>query len=126
MLRNWFGPTCSFVRGSSSEFTTAHTPERSGLPSGIFGAGADRFGLPSGVRGIPESGYFSHCAEAKSEAHTHKRDVESVRFILTSGCGTKINIQGVSGSRNVIGGSGGHFRPTFFVSSAKRASWLME
>jgi hypothetical protein len=29
------------------------TPERSGLPSAVFGAGAVRFGLPSGSRGMP-------------------------------------------------------------------------
>src|SRR5438093_752716 len=39
-----------------------HRPERSGLPSGVRGAGAVRFGLPSGVRGMPAVGYFSHCA----------------------------------------------------------------
>src|SRR5919201_328416 len=32
---------------------TSHKPDRSGLPSGVFGAGAVRFGLPSGVRGMP-------------------------------------------------------------------------
>src|SRR2546427_6321757 len=37
-------------------------PDRSGLPSAVFGTGADRFGLPSGVRGIPGVVYFSHCA----------------------------------------------------------------
>src|SRR6185436_16000520 len=38
-----------------------HSPDMSGLPSAVFGAGADRFGLPSGVRGIPAVGYLSHC-----------------------------------------------------------------
>ena len=33
-----------------------HKPERSGLPSGVRGAGAARFGLPSAVRGIPGVG----------------------------------------------------------------------
>ena len=31
-----------------------HSPDRSGVPSGVRGAGAERFGLPSAVRGIPE------------------------------------------------------------------------
>jgi len=39
-----------------------HTPDRSTLPSGPRGAGADRFALPSLVRGIPGSRLFSHCA----------------------------------------------------------------
>jgi hypothetical protein len=37
-----------------------HSPEMSGLPSAVFGAGAVRFGLPSAVRGIPAVGYFNH------------------------------------------------------------------
>jgi hypothetical protein len=31
------------------------TPDRSGLPSGVRGPGADRFGWPFGRRGTPES-----------------------------------------------------------------------
>ena len=50
MLRAYFGE--NFV----------HRPERSGLPSGVRGAGAVRFGLPSAVRGMPAVGCFSHCA----------------------------------------------------------------
>jgi hypothetical protein len=38
-------------------------PDKSGLPSGVRGAGADRFGLPSGSRGIPGVGKLSHCAK---------------------------------------------------------------
>jgi hypothetical protein len=41
-----------------------HKPERSGVPSGVRGAGADRFGLPSAVRGIPRVGCVNHCAES--------------------------------------------------------------
>src|ERR1700688_18202 len=43
---------------------TSHIPDRSGLPSGSFGAGADSSALPSFVRGIPGIGCFGHCAEA--------------------------------------------------------------
>src|SRR6266853_677559 len=39
-----------------------HTPVRSGLPSGVRGAGAVRFGLPSAVRGIPGVRWCTHCA----------------------------------------------------------------
>src|SRR5206468_12502717 len=41
-----------------------HRPERSGLPSGVRGAGAARFGLLSAVRGMPGVGCVSHCAAA--------------------------------------------------------------
>src|SRR5947207_13979980 len=41
----------------------SQSPVMSGLPSAVFGAGADRFGLPSGVRGIPGVGYLIHCAD---------------------------------------------------------------
>src|ERR1022692_319949 len=38
------------------------TPERSGWPSGVRGAGADRFVLPSGVCGTFGGGTWTHCA----------------------------------------------------------------
>jgi hypothetical protein len=38
-----------------SDFSS-HSPEKSGLPPAVRGAGAARFGLPSGVRGIPGVG----------------------------------------------------------------------
>src|ERR1700680_1942990 len=43
-------------------FSASQIPEKSGLPSGVLGAGADRFGFPSLVRGMPEVGWFIHCA----------------------------------------------------------------
>src|ERR1700720_1687762 len=43
----------------------SHTPERSGFPSAVRGAGAVRFGLPPEVRGMPGVGRFSHCAFKK-------------------------------------------------------------
>src|SRR5262245_42435511 len=39
-----------------------HTPDRSGVPSAVRGAGAVRLGLPSGVRGRPGVEYLNHCA----------------------------------------------------------------
>src|ERR1700686_359976 len=54
-------------------------PDRSGLPSAVFGAGADRFGFPSGVRGTPGVGEFSHCAE--SGTHVERRTTK-VRIYL--------------------------------------------
>src|SRR5580658_9350689 len=47
------------------------SPERSGLPSAVFGAGAVRFGLPSALRGIPGVGYFSHWAAAGPPKNQH-------------------------------------------------------
>src|SRR6185369_12239340 len=41
---------------------TRHTPVRSGFPSALFGAGADKLGLPSGVRGVLGNCRFTHCA----------------------------------------------------------------
>src|SRR4051794_28628874 len=40
------------------------TPERSGCPSAVLGAGAVRLGLPSAPRGTFGEGVFSHCPEA--------------------------------------------------------------
>src|ERR1700737_903246 len=37
-------------------------PDRSGLPSRVRGAGAERFGFPSAVRGIAPAGTLVHCA----------------------------------------------------------------
>src|SRR5512135_3619258 len=37
-------------------------PDRSGLLSGLRGAGADMLTFPSAVRGMPSVGSFSHCA----------------------------------------------------------------
>src|SRR6266853_2133929 len=54
-------------------------PDRSGLPSGIFGAGAERFGFPSGVRGTPGVGDF-HCADAGTK--DAKRSTAPLRIDL--------------------------------------------
>src|SRR5712691_7903870 len=40
-----------------------HMPLRSGLPSAVSGAGADRFGVSSSLRGTPGVVYSSHWAE---------------------------------------------------------------
>src|SRR5207249_2190803 len=42
--------------------SATHTPERSGVPSAVFGAGALMSGDPAGVRGTPALGYCTHCA----------------------------------------------------------------
>ena len=40
-----------------------YIPEKSGLPSGDRGVGAERLGLPSGVRGTAGVGWSGHCAK---------------------------------------------------------------
>src|ERR1700736_3113414 len=56
-------------------------PERSGLPSGVLGAGAVRLGLPSAVRGIPGVLRCSHCAGAATGvAHTSRNRAPLVRM----------------------------------------------
>ena len=58
-----------------------HRPDKSGLPSGVLGAGAARFGLPSAVRGIPGVGQSSHCAPnetgSSNNAASAIRDMEA-------------------------------------------------
>ena len=48
----------------------AQNPDRSGLPSGVRGAGAVRIGLPSAVRGIPGVG-LSHWAATGQPTNQH-------------------------------------------------------
>src|SRR5437016_6708905 len=43
------------------------TPEKSGLPSAVFGAGAARFGSPPGVLGTMDAGYGGHCAKSDGD-----------------------------------------------------------
>ncbi len=50
------------LKPENSVLDVANRPERSGVPSGVRGVGADRFGFPSGVRGIPGVWYVSHWA----------------------------------------------------------------
>src|SRR5262249_49306468 len=61
MLFKYFGGIPVFA---GPGFGIHHIPDRSGLPSGARGVGADRLGLPSAVRGMFECLTFSHCARA--------------------------------------------------------------
>jgi hypothetical protein len=47
-------------------------PEKSGLPSGVLGVGADRMGLPSDVLGTFAVGYFNHWATTGAERTSAK------------------------------------------------------
>src|SRR5215471_20501611 len=54
-------------------------PEKSGLPSAVFGVGAFRFAAPLGRRGIPGVGRFNHCACAADAAPTTATDARATR-----------------------------------------------
>ena len=70
MSRNSWGINMSAQPsgGQGRLCSTSQIPVRSGLPSVVRGAGAERFGLPSFVRGIPAVGYFTHWACAATAA----------------------------------------------------------
>ena len=54
----------------------SHTPDRSGLPSGVFGAGAVRFTLPSAVRGTParpDAAATGRTSDGESDATSARR-----------------------------------------------------
>src|SRR5262245_40392502 len=63
---NGTGSFRSFVRSLKYPIGGFQTPEKSGLPSGKRGAGADRSGLPSVVRGIALAGTLLHHGWANS------------------------------------------------------------
>src|SRR4051812_26751278 len=44
------------------KLSVSQRPDKSGLPSGVRGAGAARFGFPSAVFGRPAVGYFRYWA----------------------------------------------------------------
>src|SRR3989475_10748031 len=61
-------------------------PERSGLPSGVLGTGAERFGFPSRVRGIPGVGWRSHCAKSETLVEIKIAKTKTGRATLASSC----------------------------------------
>src|SRR5438128_98686 len=61
-------------------------PDRSGLPSGALGAGAERFGFPSGVRGIPDVGWRSHCAKSETLVEIKIAKTKMDRATSASSC----------------------------------------
>src|SRR3954469_22736483 len=67
--------------GSSSG---VQTPDRSGFPSGAFGAGAARFGLPSRVRGNDVSGTFAHCAKVGAAKRNSTAAAAAMNFMTIS------------------------------------------
>ena len=57
-------------------------PEKSGWPSGRWGAGAVRSTLPSLVRGMPAVGSFVHCAGATAAVRSKKAARDFTRLII--------------------------------------------
>src|ERR1041385_1305884 len=58
------GPTCSILHPVGG---TRHTPDRSGLPSDVRGAGAARSGFPVANLGIPGVANSRNCASSGNE-----------------------------------------------------------
>src|SRR5215510_8526384 len=92
-------------------------PDRSGLPSRVFGAAADTSGLPSAPRGTPSLGRFFHCAttgagsamatiHATSVNHTSLRICIVIERALWVPCSTGVNYP-AEWATPLLGGSGG-------------------
>src|SRR5579862_544274 len=63
----------AFPLSPAAAVSSRQMPERSGLPSAVRGAGAERFGLPSGRRGMPGALRSNHCAAAGDDAVNEAR-----------------------------------------------------
>jgi hypothetical protein len=62
-----------------------HRPLKSGLPSGVRGADAERLGLPSGVRGMPGVARLGHCADRAAHKENNKNPAfTGAAFLLVS------------------------------------------
>src|SRR5688572_24798509 len=84
-LNGMVSPFLTACARSNTARDACQIPERSGLPSAVFGAGALRFGEPSGSRGIPGVLYPCHCANAEPVTrHTHKAPI-AVHTLRTLG-----------------------------------------
>src|SRR5262249_48247256 len=53
-------------------------PDKSGLPSAVRGAGAERFGLPSGKRGTPGVGWLIHCCAIAGADNAHTSSAAAI------------------------------------------------
>src|SRR5262244_893878 len=56
-------------------FGSPQTPDKSGLPAAVRGAGAVRFGLPSAVRGTGSTGTCCHWAAIGQHIPRHRTEV---------------------------------------------------
>src|SRR2546421_11371382 len=74
LAQGWYGMLSTFRFAAkfagcpSYVLSGLQSPDRSGLPSGSRGAGAERFGLASDVGGILAGGTLIHCAIVISKA----------------------------------------------------------
>src|SRR5215471_11049699 len=72
------------VGGHGLLCSMSQMPDKSGLPSTVRGAGADRLGRPSDVFGTPAVGYVSHCAETVRGTETATRSADAVANTLVT------------------------------------------
>ena len=72
--------------------SVSQIPEKSGVPSGVRGAGAEELNLPLAVRGTPAVGYFSHWANTV----VHERVTASV---MSTRSANGFHSRNISGSR---------------------------
>src|SRR6188474_2604364 len=80
-------------RGPQFVLSVNQIPVKSGLPSGVRGAGAEGLNLPLAVRGIPAVGYFSHWANTV----VHERVTASVMSTRSANGFHSRNISGLQG-----------------------------
>ena len=65
--------------------TNFQIPERSGLPSGVRGAGAVRSGFPSAVFGTPAVARAGHCAKSPEDADARSIAAAAKSFLRLTG-----------------------------------------
>src|SRR5713226_903059 len=85
-----------------SGFPVTQIPEKSGLPSGVRGAGADGSTLPSAFRGTPAVGYFNHWAlSADVHVSTNATTTAAAEWPM-SRCMRGLPVRSLSGSMSAV------------------------
>src|SRR5690242_9200378 len=87
LAHGWNG-TCSGFRSAAMLRTYlfsfgSQMPDRSGLPSRVRGAGAERFTFPSVVRGMPVVGSFVHWPHSGAASRHTAAPAAWISFTLT-------------------------------------------
>src|SRR5215470_16617222 len=67
----------------SGQGAVSHTPDKSGLPSAVRGAGAFKSTLPSDVFGTPGAENAGHCAWSGARAIADTTSVDARRSFFT-------------------------------------------
>jgi len=67
--------------GRQFGLSVSQMPVKSGLPSGVRGAGADGLNFPLPVRGTPAVGYFNHWANAE----VHEKEIATATSTRMNG-----------------------------------------